>query len=303
LFYFNKPILPRTVLIFIYSRYSFCRITDDLVDEAPDRATARTLIDQSRQLLDFKFASSGPGLLNSVKAQNEKHTKNQYIPQSLISAVERLPSTRLNSHHLHGLLQGFVTDLEFDAEKGSFPIATEEHLESYALHVAGTVAASVLELVLSHYPEHISAKDHALRQRVVAAGKGMGQALQYVNIARDIERDALIQRVYLPATWLYKEGLTPADVIAEPCNPKILLPKQRMLDKADECARAAEGAIAYLPTGIQGPVRATVESYMAIGTELRKPGIHCLRGGKIKLPLWRRLYVAYSAMARSQVAA
>ncbi|KAI9925095.1 hypothetical protein MW887_006503 [Aspergillus wentii] len=267
----------RIDLIFLYS---FCRVMDDLVDEAPNRETANRTIRECNVLLKKRFCGD---------ISKEKHTE-----PSLVAAIQHLPINRLSIEPLQGLLEGFETDLNFDAERDEFPISTEEDLEKYAFHVAGTVAESMVQLILSNI--HTSLQDEADKDRIIRAATKMGQALQYVNIVRDVARDAEINRVYIPTTWLKEAGMTPSHVIAHPTDPRLHSLKMRLLDKADECHDSTEMVIRELPREVQGPIRVTVEGYMEIGKMLRETGA-TVGTEKPKVSLWRRLRVAYRAVS------
>lgn len=277
-------------------RYSFCRVMDDLVDEAPDRQAAHLAIQQCTRALRSQFSRSATRDSYKLVNLKEHGDEDDTIPPYLLSSIALLPASRLAIDPFLHLLSGFKTDLLFSPENQAFPIATEEDLETYAYNVAGSVAASILELVFMHYQPACS-KFCEQRNQMVNAGEKMGQALQYVNIARDIEHDAAIGRVYIPTSWLIEEGLRPVDVLAKPGNEKITKLRHRMLDKADAVYHAAVGAIDGIPSEARGPIRTVVESYMMIGKMVRKTPNVVLRGkGKLKLSPWRRLGVARRAM-------
>ncbi|PFH59532.1 hypothetical protein XA68_12199 [Ophiocordyceps unilateralis] len=129
----------------------------------------------------------------------------------------------------------------------------------------------------------------------------MGQALQYVNIARDVQRDAAIGRVYIATTWLRQENLSPWAVLAKANDERIARLQRRMLDKADKIYRWTERVMDQLPDEVRGPIRTVVESYMAMGETVRVDPLRGLRGErKLKLPWWRRLAVARRAMRRAK---
>lgn len=219
------------------------------------------------------------------------------VSSPLITSIAMLPVSRLSITPLLELLSGFEMDLEFNAEKGRFPITTEEDLEVYAYRVAGTVAASLLELVFAHYGIESPNTDSTKQAKIIRAGEKMGQALQYVNIARDIKHDAAISRVYIPTSWLAEEGMTPEDVIANPEDPKLAILEERILQKADLMHNESVATIDELPHQARGPVKTTVESYMMIGEmvrERRRTGMPVR--GKLKVPLWRRLGRAWREM-------
>lgn len=222
-------------------------------------------------------------------------------PSSLSTSVKLLPASRLTLTPLLELLTGFESDLLFSPAQGDFPISTEEDLEIYAHRVASTVATCLLELIFSHYedPQMDQPGEYSdAQKRVVQAGQKMGQALQYVNIARDIKYDAAIGRVYIPSTWLKEHGLQPQDVLDRPNAPVTSTFEERMLKKAEAAYKSSIDAINELPCKARGPVRTVVESYMSIGEMLRrKRGRPVKEVGKPKISLWRRLALAWWEMS------
>ncbi|KAF7594824.1 hypothetical protein BBP40_008154 [Aspergillus hancockii] len=272
--------------------YSFFRVADNLVDDARETESARRVIEQCDQLLELKFSHP-----NSFSPFPDPKCVTYAAPPELVAAIDRLPVSRLRLELLKDLLEGFRTDLEFGPKPGVFPIVTESDLDTYSSHVASTVAASMLGLIVHHFSNHEFAVNVFLRRRVIDAAETMGQALQYINVARDIARDAAINRVYLPTTWLEEHGLSPTDVLAFPTDPRLEMVREKILDRADFLSASARDEIAYLPEEVQGPLLATVDSYLEIGAALRQSmrpeGLH----EKLKLPLGRRLWVVYRAMA------
>lgn len=248
------------------------------------------IIEKCSELLKFKFAAPS-NFHRNVSTLTE--------PPELIEAIDHLPVSRMCIEPLESLLEGFQIDLNFDADHGAFPIGTEANLDTYAFHVAGTVAICIVDLVTHHFPDHPCATDATLRRDVVAAAGIMGKALQYVNIARDISCDASINRCYLPTTWLKEKGLSPTNVIAYSTNPRQESVRDRVLAKASQFHVSSREAISALPLEVQGPIRVVVESYMEIGEALRRGVRPRHTDKKLKLSLGRRLMVAYRAMARN----
>jgi 15-cis-phytoene synthase/lycopene beta-cyclase len=124
----------------------------------------------------------------------------------------------------------------------------------------------------------------------------MGIALQYINIARDIETDAAIGRVYLPTSWLKEVGITPQDVLEKPDGPTMENLRGRLLDKAFGEYKEARPALSQLPYDARAPMRVAVESYMEIGRVLRGKG-YKFKQGKATVPKIRRLKVAWKALS------
>ncbi|KAL6412515.1 phytoene synthase [Ilyonectria robusta] len=281
--------------------YYFCRVMDDLVDEAPNRAAAELAIKRCLEALKTHFNQSSvsgrSGQKSSVLSGSKEQESLKHAPASdLLSSINLLSTSRLKLEPFIDLIAGFKTDLEFSIEDQIFPIKTEKDLEIYAYNVAGTVAALILGLVFAYHPMPPS-QSHEEHKELIKAGEKMGQALQYVNIARDIKHDAVIGRVYIPTSWLTEEGLTPTDVLTNPSNPRLTKLRNMMLDKADTSFRDAVGAIDDLPNEARAPIRTVVESYMMIGKMVRKSPNEVLNGeGKLKLSLWRRFGIAWWAM-------
>jgi 15-cis-phytoene synthase/lycopene beta-cyclase len=275
-------------------RYSFCRVADDLVDNASSEIEARRWIKKLTEYLDLVYASK------EVKATSKSDIIcyiNEHFPESCQAALLYLPTHLLAYGPLYDLLEGFKTDLEFQNAGFSkklrmFPIANDRDLEVYAARVAGTVAELCLELVFHH---SISTTSPAQRDHLVRAGGRMGIALQYVNIARDIATDAAIDRVYIPTTWLKEVDLAPENVLDRPTGPIIEELRTRILDKAFIVYKEARTAMAELPADARAPMRVAVESYMEIGRVLREEG-YILKHGKATVPKLRRLKVAWKAL-------
>lgn len=265
--------------------YSFCRVADDLVDEAGSIEEAKHWVAKLNEYLDNNYDNS------YVKIEQRKNLISTFPPPT--QAALRLLPTYLSPTPLYDLLKGFETDLRFSTSN-PFPIKDELTLQKYGAQVAGTVAESCLELVFHHTE---TSTPESQRTRIVQAGARMGIALQYVNIARDISVDASNGRVYLPTTWLKEEGLVPEDIIRDPANKKAETLRQRLLDSAFEIYDEAKGAIEQLPAEARGPMRVAVESYVEIGRVLRQPG-YKVKAGRATVPKLKRLRVAWNALSR-----
>ena len=267
--------------------YSFCRVADDLVDEAGSTEEAKHWIAKLNEYLDITYE-------NSYVKIERRETLISTFPPATQAALRLLPTSYLSPTPLYDLLKGFETDLHFSSSK-PFPIKDEHTLQKYGTQVAGTVAESCLELVFHHTK---TTTPESQRSWIVQSGARMGIALQYVNIARDISVDASNGRVYLPTTWLKEEGLTPEDIIQNPASPNAENLRQRLLNSAFEIYHEAKEAIEQLPAEARGPIRVAVESYVEIGRVLRQPG-YKVKAGRATVPKIRRLRVAWSALSHT----
>ena len=286
-FYLASGVFQGRLRIDMILLYSFCRVADDLVDNAASMPEAYNWIHQLTQFLDIAYSTRSP-----EKSVSRETFIIETFPPDIRAALLLLPTFYLSPTPLYDLVRGFETDLHFSSSTNPFPIKDEPTLEVYGSRVAGTVAESCIELVYYHTTAVTPEK---LRQQIVHAGARMGIALQYVNIARDIAVDALNSRVYLPTSWLEGENMSPGDILKDPTSSKAEALRQRLLDSAFDIYAKAKGAIEELPLEARGPMRVAVESYVEIGRVLRRPGYR-VKAGRATVPKLRRLRVAWKAL-------
>lgn len=307
-FYLASGVFQGRLRIDLIILYSFCRVADDLIDNAATPDEARKWIKKLTSYLDLCYKSAdkmakdpNTGIIARYIVQN--------FPKSAHSALLQLPTDRLSSQPLYDLLRGFEMDLEFEPKKNAtsaepkFPIRTQEDLDLYGSRVAGTVAELCLDLVFHHYPGRAS---DAAKRKLIASGGKMGIALQYTNIARDIDVDAAINRLYIPTAWLKKEKLTAEETLEKLKETseaddffasKVESLRMRLLDRAFAIYEDSRPAIEDLPVEARASMRVAVESYMEIGRTLRRKG-YVVKKGRATVPKWKRLLVAYKALSK-----
>ena len=282
-FYLASGVFQGRLRIDLILLYSFCRVADDLVDDAVTILEARDWISKLGHYLDLSYSEKKSSIADYVA---------NTFPRSAHSALLLLPTEYLSPEPLYELLEGFKIDLQFKSADEPFPIKDQATLGLYGARVAGTVAEACIELAYYHTKAPISDNE---RKQVTLAGGRMGIALQYINIARDIVVDAMNDRVYLPSEWLQRFGLVPGDLVRDPTTPEIETLRQHLLDTAMEIYKESKGAIEQLPPEARSPMRVAVESYVEIGRVLRKPG-YKVKAGRATVPTLRRLRVAWKAL-------
>ncbi|KAL8929749.1 MAG: hypothetical protein Q9172_000306 [Xanthocarpia lactea] len=286
-FYLASGVFQGRLRIDLILLYSFCRVADDLVDDASSGAEARHWIVRLTEYLDICYAKA------AEKSRSRDAFVRSTFPVQAQSALLLLPTAYLSPTPLYDLVRGFETDLNFSTP-GEFPIEDEPTLKIYGSRVAGTVAELCLELAFYHNNGQTTEQQ---RREIVQAGGRMGIALQYVNIARDIRVDAKNDRVYIPTSWLESKGLRPEDVLKDHASSKVEALRQRLLDKAMDIYEDAKRAIDLLPNQSRGPMRVAVESYVEIGRVLRESS-YTLKDGRATVPKARRLRVAWAALCK-----
>ncbi|KAI9669015.1 MAG: hypothetical protein M1831_000607 [Alyxoria varia] len=277
----------RVDLVFLYS---FCRVADDLIDGSTSWDRKQIWIDQLTQFIKRAYSDEDGSYTEYVRST---------FPREVQSALLHLPVRRLSKQPLLDLLKGFEIDFKFaDSSHNGFnqwPIDTERDLLQYGRYVAGTVAELFLDLVFHHTSQSFSSQSHA---KLKDAGVAMGQALQIVNIARDVETDAALGRVYIPSVWVKEYSMTPSDVLSNPAKDVIDEMRKRLLGKAFKLYSKASPAIEGLPKESRAPMRVAVESYMEIGRVLRERKEFRSRPGKATVSRFRRIWVAWKALRK-----
>lgn len=309
-FYLASSAFSGRLRIDLIILYSFCRVADDLIDNAGSPSEAKQWIGKLKTYLDLCYSApvkSADGTTIPPRDPNTG-TATKYIvnnfPADAWLTLLLLPTSRLSSKPFYELLKGFEMDLAFSSTSPTGTIKSEPDLDLYGARVAGTVAHLCIELVLYHYPGTPAQQ----AERLMAAGHDMGIALQYTNIARDLAVDANNGRCYVPPNWLKKEKLTPETFLAALCNPpapesdsadfvnkKIETIRSRLLDKAFHFYEGSVDAIEELPRPTRAPMRVAVESYMQIAHELRRPG-YVVKAGRATVPKWKRVWVGWRRM-------
>ena len=282
-FYLASGVFQGRLRIDLVLLYSFCRVADDLVDDAATPSEARDWITKLVRYLDMSYAEKSASVSEYVSVA---------FPHFAQPALLLLPTGYLTPKPLYDLLKGFEMDLDFTSSDHAFPIDDEATLTTYGSRVAGTVADLLIDLVYHHTTATTTADQIS---RITYAGGRMGIALQYINIARDIAVDAANARVYIPTTWLKDHASGPERIVENSSGLIVETMRQRLLDSAMHIYGGSREAIDQLPVEARGPMRVAVESYVEIGRVLRKPG-YKIKAGRATVPKLRRLRVAWKAL-------
>ncbi|MBE7245245.1 MAG: phytoene/squalene synthase family protein [Actinomycetospora chiangmaiensis] len=229
-FYAAGRLLPGDAREAAYGLYAFCRLSDDLVDEAADSDARREAVLRLGARIGQAYAGH-PANTPADRAFAEVVAAHA-IPEALPRA----------------LIEGFAWDAEGRryADLGA--------LHAYAARVAGAVGAMMALIMGTRSPD------------ALARACDLGAAMQLTNIARDVGDDARMGRLYLPLDWMAEAGLDPDAFLADPRpSPALAGVVARLLVEADRLyARAASG-IEVLPPGCRPAIRAASLIYAEIG--------------------------------------
>jgi phytoene synthase len=234
-FFAGMRILPKAEREAMYAIYGFCRIVDDIADDQTlPVADQRVRLDQWRRDLDALYAGAEPGQAGF-----------------LAEAVRRYG---LDKADFLAVVDGMQMDLE------GIRAPDLETLYLYCDRVA--VAVGRLSVKVFGMP----AKEGE------ALSHHLGRALQLTNVLRDIDEDAELGRLYLPAEYLKDAGITttvPERAIMAPGVVKVC---ERLAATADEHFREAHRIMAARPPGRLIAPRLMGAAYGGILKELKARG-------------------------------
>ncbi|MDP4002910.1 phytoene/squalene synthase family protein [Methylobacterium sp. NEAU K] len=229
-FFAAGRLLPGEVREAAYGLYAFCRLSDDLVDEAASPSDRRDAVVRLGARVALAYAGR-PADAPADRAFAE--IVGAYaIPEALPRA----------------LIEGFA----WDAEGRRY--ADIAALHAYAARVAGSVGAMMALIMGARGPD------------ALARACDLGAAMQLTNIARDVGEDARMGRLYLPLAWMRQVGLDPDAFLADPRpSPALAEVVARLLAEADRLYARAENGIAALPPRCRPAIRAAALIYGEIG--------------------------------------
>jgi 15-cis-phytoene synthase len=254
-------LLPANTRTATRALYSFCRASDDLIDESSEAAQG---LEQLRGRLDGIYAGRPDD--NSCDKAFAAVATHFDIPRTLPEA----------------LIEGFA----WDAENRRYE--TFDDVAGYAARVASSVGVMMC-LIMGSNDRH-----------VLARAADLGLAMQLTNIARDVGEDARNGRLYLPLEWLDEAQIDPRDFLAAPrATPQIRATVERLLNNAYELYARAMTGIAGLPFGCRVAIRSAALIYREIGREIERAGFDSV-GYRAHTTKMRKLeLIAYAASTPS----
>jgi len=223
--------------------YCWCRVTDDLVDEAvglsPTQVGDRLDGWEALSRRAYEGQSTGISLLDDVFGSMAARG----IPFQVAA----------------DLVQGMRMDLE------PRHFETSEDLRLYSYRVASTVGIWVTRSAGVDDP------------CVLECAEALGHAMQLTNILRDVGEDLSRGRVYIPLADLREAGLAPEDLSAYADGSRSIDGNWRglvesLMARADSDYRLALAGMPYLPGSLRMAVAVASEVYRGIHGAIRRNG-------------------------------
>lgn len=231
-FYAASLLLPKRIRLPVHALYSFCRSSDDLVDDenGVQNATGE-LKARLRSIYDGNIADHSSDRAFALVVDHYE------IPKAIPLAM----------------IEGF----EWDEQVRHYQ--SVEDLLAYCARVASTVGVMTTLLMDRRDP------------RSLARAADLGLAMQLTNIARDVGEDARNGRIYLPLDWLKQAGIEPDELLNDPRpTPALSGVVQRLLDLADSFYERGFTGVGLLPLDCRLAIKSAGLIYREIGIEIRK---------------------------------
>ncbi|MEM7205239.1 MAG: squalene/phytoene synthase family protein [Planctomycetota bacterium] len=251
--------------------YAFCRVVDDAVDDAIDATTAAAELAFWRDELE-RAAAGAP---------------RSAVGHALREAVHELG---VQPRWLHNVVDGVAADLQ------PVDLATVAELERYCFLVAGSVGLACL-------PVFGVSEQEGERYAIE-----LGHALQLTNVLRDLATDARLGRVYAPLDLRQRHGVE-ADWLAGGGPADVYVaggPVARLATDLAERAEARFAAAASAATGppdLQNqllPAEIMGAVYHELLVRLAKRGGSICVSPRVRVPRWRKLWIATAARRRAR---
>lgn len=244
--------------------YSFCRHSDDIVDdEYSDFETKKLNLDNWRT--EF---------LNALK--------NNSKIKILLDLKEVIEKYRINPEIFLDLLKGMEMDLTNSRYK------TFDDLRTYCFLVASTVGLITIEVY--------GYKDKAIQEYAV----NLGMALQLTNILRDIKSDAAIGRIYIPTDDLEQFGCTEKDILDSNYNKNFVELMKFQCERAKSFYTKADAYLVKSERNRMLSARIIEKIYFGILRKIEKSGYNVFKK-RIRLSNFRKLLIAYGVFIKYKI--
>ncbi len=212
-FYAGMRILPPAERAGMYAVYGFCRVVDDIADDLEgDRAARTAELNAWRTDLASLYAGGDPGRAALVA-----------------DAVARFG---LRQADFLAVIDGMQTDVD-----GPVRAPTLKQFDLYCDRVASAVGR--LSVRVFGMPETEGEE----------LAYGLGRALQFTNVLRDLDEDAAIGRLYLPRELLAEAGIVGDDPLAVVADPRIDAAAHALAALAREHYETADLVLGLKPPG------------------------------------------------------
>ena len=255
-FALNIPLLPRPLDTAVMVAYLLCRILDTLEDEAHGPASAVLLAELARlgtlppgwEADARRFSQEAAGVLRAQTPVAELRLV-EGTPQVLEALALHAAPVR---EHVAACVKTMASGMGKMGDKGrasggGLGLESLEETLEYCYYVAGTVGEMLTRLFVWYSPA-VARRAGQLEPHSVA----FGNALQLVNILKDVREDLERGSCWLPRTLLAEYGLTPEALLEPARRDEALKAHGRLVAVANQELRKAFEYVLALPREERG---------------------------------------------------
>jgi phytoene synthase len=239
-FYWGSMFLPPPKRRAIWAVYAFCRVVDDVVDEA---------LDPQKQRPGHLTGSNSP---EAALAYWRQSLERIYTRGGTADGPIQLAWSDVIEHYAVpvepalDLLKGVAMDLRQNRYE------TFEDLHLYCYRVAGTVGLLTSPIFGYH------------NKAALAYAADLGVALQLTNILRDIGEDARRDRIYIPQNEMRQFSYSEGDLMTGVINDAFRQLVRFQIARADEYYQRSQPGIAMLSEDSRLAIRLSGSLYRGI---------------------------------------
>jgi phytoene synthase len=258
-FYFASRYLPNQQRKSVAALYAFCRLTDDIVDEAPEGTTVEEINEKLDKLREI------------IEKLSQNYTSTIPILHAFGDTIRR---HKIPLKFMHELIEGVRMDLikqEYN---------TDEELDLYMYRVASTVGLMMTYIFLVNPTP-----------RTLARAADLGKAMQLTNILRDIKEDYERGRIYLPLLTRQIYGVTDFDLASDTVEENLRELIRYESRRAKGYYHSADLGIEELPPAAAYTVKVASSVYGEILNEIRRRNYQILRQRAI-VSKFRKIIIA-----------
>jgi len=237
--------------------YAFCRLIDDMVDEA-------------------ESLEEGKVEIQALRKAYQQETYHSNLQEGFSALTHRLNIPRR-------AVLDLMAGVEGDAE--SALLQSDAELIQYSYKVAGTVGLMMARV--------LGVKDDSLLPFAIDMGIGM----QLTNICRDVLEDAKRGRVYLPADRLKAAGTSHEELLSGQANPEAVASVVRdVLTMAEDYYKSGLRGLCGVPWRARTGIIAAMVMYREIGRKLLRRGGNPLKGRTIVGPVRKGILICQAVL-------
>lgn len=267
-FFFATRLFPPHLARHAHSVYWFCRHTDDLVDEAPNRQIGETE-------------------LNSWEAQTRLALAGRSIPSPLLRLfAHTCQECGIPEEYPLDLIAGVRMDLQ-QQRYSSF-----EELRVFCYRVASCVG-----LMMCHV---IGFCDSSLEEEGKQQAIDLGIAMQLTNILRDVGTDLKLGRIYFPQQELDRFGVTEADLLAGRRTDAFVALMRFQMERARGYYLSAHGGIQKLRPEGRFAVEIAARVYAGILRRIESNGFDVFDKRAV-VPAYEKYWITFTAIVGAKL--